>query len=198
MNALKTGIFSLVFGFVFVGVVFEILYLGFPLALAFKNPIHAEAVNSDELKAQMEQLFNVCAYEYRYNTIVTRTKVKTFGDMKLGRDSKLLIHAEGVIKAGCKVKGLAIEEGLVIITIGQPTVIESHVESMGVIEEVERVLSKFDMTEDKDASDRVHVKIQEQIYDELMNGATEKTKDILSGFLVSAGVKETNIRFEIE
>ena len=75
-------------------------------------------------------------------------------------------------------------------TVGNGCVMHSEFEDGSVV----RI--GFDMTEDKDASDRVHLQIEEKIKDELISGAIQKTQNILKTFLLSSGFQEDRIRFE--
>ncbi len=190
---------SLIFGIVFVLTLFWILYLGFPFARILLSPAKAEALDTNILKTQMEQLFDLSSYEYKYNTIITRSKIiGQAGGLTIGEESKLLIRAKGVVKAGCKVQSITQKDGHVLVTISEPIIIESYVLSMNTIHLVDTWYNKFDITEDKDAADKVHIQIEKTVFDEVVKGATERSKNILSGFLVSSGIQSDSIQFEVE
>lgn len=190
---------SLLFGIIFICTLFGILYYSVPFAIMIFLPAKTDTIGTDILKVQMEQLIDICSYEYKYNTIITRSKVlASVGELTIGKESKLLIRAEGIIRAGCMVKDIIREDGNVVVTISQPTIIESYVTSKKTLDLIDSWYSEFDITEDKDAADRVHVRIEAKINDELVKGATERSKSVLSGFLVSSGIPVDEIRFKME
>lgn len=190
---------SLLFGIIFICTLFGILYYSVPFAIMIFLPAKTDTIGTDNLKVQMEQLIDICSYEYKYNTIITRSKVlASVGELTIGKESKLLIRAEGIIRAGCMVKDIIREDGNVVVTISQPTIIESYVTSKKTLDLIDSWYSEFDITEDKDAADRVHVRIEAKINDELVKGATERSKSVLSGFLVSSGIPVDEIRFKME
>lgn len=188
----------MIFGFVCVGLIGGILYLGFPYALSLFRPVQEKTLDIYELKNKMEKLFEICAYEYHYDTIITKTKALSLADIEVGKNSKLLISSEGIIKAGCTVKRIEEDEGNVIVTLSEPHIIESYVLNKKIIESDVQFYNKFDITEDKDAADRVHIKTEENVHDELVNGALEKTENVLSAFLVSSGVDAERIQYVVE
>lgn len=190
---------SLLFGIIFICTLFGILYYSVPFAIMIFLPAKTDTIGTDNLKVQMEQLIDICSYEYKYSTIITRSKVlASVGELTIGKESKLLIRAEGIIRAGCMVKDIIREDGNVVVTISQPTIIESYVTSKKTLDLIDSWYSEFDITEDKDAADRVHVRIEAKINDELVKGATERSKSVLSGFLVSSGIPVDEIRFKME
>lgn len=69
-------------------------------------------------------------------------------------------------------------------------------ESCDIVQNEKHFFTEFDMTEDKDASDRVHLQIEEKVKDDLISGAVQKTQNILKTFLQSSGFQEDRIRFE--
>lgn len=190
---------SLLFGMIFIITLFGILYYSVPFAFMVFLPAKTDRIGTDMLKAQMEQLFDICSYEYKYNTIITRSKVLgSLGELTIGKESKLLIRAEGIIRAGCKVKDIIREDGNIVVTLSQPAIIESYVTLKKTLDLIDSWYSEFDITEDKDAADRVHVRIETKINDELVKGATERSKSVLSGFLVSSDIPADEIRFKME
>ena len=194
MRILKTGIVSLVFGFLFTSLLAGILFLATPMVLQMFLPANTDA-SAHSLKVEMERLLDVCAYEYRYDTYITRTKTAVVG-FELPGQSKMLMRAEGVIKAGVKIDDLRMDGNRVVVRLGAPYVIESYVESCDIVQNEKHFFTEFDMTEDKDASDRVHLQIEEKVKDELISGAVQKTQNILKTFLQSSGFQEDKIRFE--
>ena len=191
MRTLVSIIWSILFGCVITVLSGGILYLGAPMVLAVFVPVEADTQEQAySLKAEMESLLDVCAYEYRYDTYITRTRNVALAGIEFASQSKMLMRAEGVIKAGCRIEDLRLEDGTVFVQLGTPYVIESYVESCDIVKNEQKLMTAFDITEDKDAADRVHLQIEDKVRDELVAGAVEKTRNILKAFLLTAGFEE--------